>query len=113
MKVKDIIKYLINQKNDEFTFEEINDFAEYIASSSDSDFREVFIKKLNPWKMLIAVANPSFHATVQTSILSSIASRNFYQDNNFKTRSNMKKRCFYVVASFMRKESQSLLLSLS
>lgn len=104
MKVKDIIKYLINQKNDDFTFEEINDFAEYIASSSDSDFREVFIKKLNPWKMLIAVANPSFHATVQTSRLSSIASRNFYQDNNFKTRSNMKKRYFYVVASFMRKD---------
>mgnify|MGYP007085028473 CR=1 FL=1 len=46
MKVKDIIKYLINQ------------FAEYIASSSDSDFQEILIKKLNPWDMLIAVAKP-------------------------------------------------------
>lgn len=58
MKVKDIIKYLINQKNDEFTFEEINDFAEYIASSSDKDFQEIFMKKLNPWDMLLAVAKP-------------------------------------------------------
>lgn len=58
MEVKDIIKYLINQKDDEFTFEEINDFAEYIVSSSDSDFQEIFVKKLNPWKMLIAVAKP-------------------------------------------------------
>lgn len=74
MKVKDIIKYLINQKNDEFTFEEINDFAEYIASSSDSDFQEVFIKKLNPWKMLIAVAKPFIprNCTDKQTVLDSI-----------------------------------------
>lgn len=70
MKVKDIIKYLINQKNDDFSYEDINDFAEYIASSSDKDFQEIFMKKLNPWDMLLAVANPSFHATVQTSRVS-------------------------------------------
>lgn len=74
MKVKDIIKYLINQKNDEFTFEEINDFAEYIASSSDKDFQEIFMKKLDPWKMLIAVAKPFIprNCTDKQSVLDGI-----------------------------------------
>ena len=74
MKVKDIIKYLINDKNDKFTFEEINDFAEYIASSSDSDFQDIFIKKLNPWDMLITVAKPFIprNCTDKQSILDGI-----------------------------------------
>lgn len=74
MKVKDIIKYLINQKNDDFSYEDINDFAEYIASSSDKDFQEIFMKKLNPWDMLLAVAKPFIprNCTDKQSVLDGI-----------------------------------------
>ena len=74
MKVKNIIKYLINQKNDDFSYEDINDFAEYIASSSDKDFQEIFMKKLDPWKMLIAVAKPFIprNCTDKQSVLDGI-----------------------------------------
>lgn len=74
MKVKDIIKYLINQANDDFSYEDINDFAEYIASSSDSDFQEIFMKKLNPWDMLLAVAKPFIprNCTDKQSVLDGI-----------------------------------------
>lgn len=74
MKVKDIIKYLINQANDDFSYEDINDFAEYIASSSDSAFQEIFMKKLDPWDMLLAVAKPFIprNCTDKQSVLDGI-----------------------------------------
>lgn len=74
MKVKDIIKYLINEKNDDFSYEDINNFAEYIASSSDKDFQEIFMKKLNPWDMLLAVAKPFIprNCTDKQSVLDGI-----------------------------------------
>lgn len=74
MKVKDVIKYLINNKSDEFTEKDIKDFSEYISSSTNLYLPRVLLEKLDPWEILTTVAAPFIprNCTDKQSVLDGI-----------------------------------------
>lgn len=56
MEVKDILKYCIENKADEFTKKDINDFADFFASSTNLDLPRVMLEKLDPMEILTTVS---------------------------------------------------------
>lgn len=74
MEVKDVIKYLINQKDDEFTDEDVRNFMAYLENSTNVDFGKVILERLDPWEILTTVAAPYIprNCTDKQSILDGI-----------------------------------------
>jgi len=73
MKVKDIIKYIIEEREYEFTEEDLDDINEYIAKNIgiDSSLTEMLLDKLDSWEILTAIAAPytSHNCTDKQSVL--------------------------------------------
>ena len=58
MTVPDIIKYLIKNKDYEFSKEDIQDFLALMQDSTGIDFARTMLARLEPWDILQAIAAP-------------------------------------------------------